>query len=100
MSERCAHCGQVIPPKHLFDRQPIKRRIYEFVAAHPEGVTRQQIIDSVYADDIDGGPEFANVVSVHVKAMRPILEREGLTITCARGPGATYRLRELAEKAA
>jgi len=24
--------------------------------------------------------------------MRPILEREGLTISCAKGAGATYRL--------
>src|SRR6516164_5920763 len=88
----CPRCKQLIPPKDLFRSQPVKARIYEFIAAHPEGVTRQQILDRVWADDIDGGPEFANVVSVHVKAMRPILEREGVTITCARGPGATYRL--------
>jgi DNA-binding response OmpR family regulator len=88
----CPRCKQLIPPKDLFRSQPVKARIYEFIAAHPEGVTRQQILDRVWADDIDGGPEFANVVSVHVKAMRPILEREGVTITCARGRGATYRL--------
>ena len=89
---RCPHCLQVIPPKGLFRDQPIKKRIYEYLAAHPEGVTRQQILDRVWADDPDGGPEFANVVSVHVKHMRPILEREGLTISCAKGAGATYRL--------
>jgi DNA-binding response OmpR family regulator len=91
----CPTCGQVVAPRTLFRDQPIKRRIFEYVAAHPEGVTRQQILDRVWSDDIDGGPEFANVVSVHVKRMRPILEREGLTITCARGPGATYRIETL-----
>jgi DNA-binding response OmpR family regulator len=91
----CPHCRQVIPPKDLFRDQPVKRRLYRFLLDHPEGVTRRQIMDAVWADDIDGGPEFANVVSVHVKLMRPILEREGLTITCARGPGANYRIKRL-----
>ena len=88
----CPCCKRAIPPKGLFSNQPVKKRIYEYLAAHPEGVTRQQILDRVWADDPDGGPEFANVVSVHVKHMRPILEREGLTISCAKGAGATYRL--------
>jgi DNA-binding response OmpR family regulator len=92
----CPSCGQPVPPKDLFRGQPVKRRIFEYIGAHPEGVTRQQILDHVWADDIDGGPEFANVVSVHIKRMRPILERESLTITCARGPGATYRLEKAA----
>jgi DNA-binding response OmpR family regulator len=88
----CSHCGQVIPPKDLFRDQPVKARIYEFIATHPQGVTRRQIMVAVWADDPDGGPLFANVVSVHVRDMRPILEREGLTISCAKGAGATYRL--------
>jgi DNA-binding response OmpR family regulator len=88
----CPHCRQVIPPRNPFRDQPVKSRIYDYLVAHPEGVTRRQLMDAVWADDADGGPEFANVVSVHVKAMRPILAREGVTISCARGPGATYRL--------
>jgi DNA-binding response OmpR family regulator len=88
----CPLCHQIIPPRNLFRDQPVKQRIYEFIAAHREGVTRRQIMDHVWADDPNGGPEFANVVSVHIKNMRPILEREGLTVTCARGPGATYRI--------
>jgi DNA-binding response OmpR family regulator len=96
----CSSCGQVIPPRNLFRDQPVKRRIYEFIAAHREGVTRQQIMDHVWSDDIDGGPEFANVVSVHIKAMRPTLEHEGLTISCARGPGSTYRLEKAGARGA
>ena len=97
MSERCSHCGQIIPPQFLFEHQPVKQRIYDFIAAHPEGVTRDQLMASVYADRIDGGPEWPVVISVHLNEMRPVLERKGLTITSMRGPGSKYRLTALAE---
>jgi hypothetical protein len=95
----CPCCKQVIPPKGLFRDQPVKARIYEFIATHPQGVTRRQIMGAVWADDPNGGPEFENVVSVHIKHMRPTLEREGVTISCARGPGATYRVKKLSRSA-
>ena len=95
----CPTCKQVIPPKGLFRDQPVKARIYEFIATHPQGVTRRQIMDAVWADDPNGGPEFENVVSVHVAAMRPTLEREGVTISCAKGAGATYRIEPLPRSA-
>jgi hypothetical protein len=80
---RCECCGQIIPPKRLFDGKPIKQRIYEYIAAHPEGVTRAQIIDAVYGDDPDGGPETWGVISVHVQYMRAELARHGLAISKA-----------------
>jgi DNA-binding response OmpR family regulator len=98
--ERCPCCQQIIPPARIFETAPVKQRIYEFIARHPEGVTRDQILGSVWADDIDGGPEFGNIVSVHVEKMRPVLKRHGLTITAARsgrGGGGRYRLVEAAE---
>jgi hypothetical protein len=88
----CPHCRQVIPPRDLFRDQPVKRRIFEYISAHPEGRTRRQVVDHTYAGDPNGGPTFENVISVHIKAMRAVLAREGLSITCARGPGSTYRL--------
>jgi DNA-binding response OmpR family regulator len=88
----CPTCGQIIPPRNLFRDQPIKRRIFEYIAAHPEGVTRGQIVDHVWAHDPNGGPGTPNIVCVHVAHMRPTLEREGLTISSARGPGSNYRL--------
>lgn len=95
MTQRCPCCKQIIPPARLFLGQPIKRRIYEFIAAHPEGVDRRRIIENVYADDINGGPEFANVISVHIKKMRPVLKDIGLTISSMRGRGSVYRLVEI-----
>jgi len=99
INDVCPCCRQIIPPKGLFRDQPVKARIYEFIATHPQGVTRRQIMDAVWANDPNGGPEFENVVSVHIKHMRPALEREGVTISCARGPGATYRVKKLMRRA-
>jgi N6-adenosine-specific RNA methylase IME4 len=79
----------------LFRDQPVKRRLYQCLLDHPEGATRRQLMDHVYADDPDGGPDCENVVAVHVKHMRPILEREGLTITSERGPGSHYRIERM-----
>lgn len=94
-AERCPCCQQIIPPTRMFEGKPVKQRIYDFIAKHPEGVTRDQILGSVWADDINGGPEFGNIVSVHVEKMRPVLKQHGLTITaalCGRGGGGLYRL--------
>ena len=88
---RCESCGQIIPPKLLFEHQPVKKRIYDFIAKHPEGVSRDQILDAVYADDPDGGPT-PQAVSVHIFLMRRVLNPLGLTITSPRGRGASFRL--------
>ncbi len=89
----CECCGQIIPPAiGALDNMRVKKRIYECVARHPEGVSRSEIIESVYADDPDGGPEFANVISVHVARINKLIEREGVRIHSTRGPHAVYRL--------
>ena len=91
-AEICSHCGQPIPPTGLH-LPPIKQRIYDAVQRCPD-ISAEELRCVVWADDPNGGPEFENVVSVHIKHMRPTLEREGVTISCARGPGATYRLEQ------
>jgi hypothetical protein len=89
----CPQCGQVIPPKKLFPHQPVKRRIYEYVARHPEGVSRRQIIDAVYANDPDGGPISESIISCHLFSMRPTLHAAGVNITSPRGRGGgCYKL--------
>lgn len=97
--DRCECCGQIIPPKLMFEGKPIPQRIYDYIAAHPEGVTRAEIIDHVYCDDIDGGPECRSVISVHLNRMRPTLKAYGLNISTAWGPGAKYRLMPYLEAA-
>ena len=88
--KRCAHCGQIIPPKIIFGG--VKQRVYDFIAAHPEGVQRWQIMAAVYADDIDGGPESPNVICVHLNHMRKKLAEHGVQIHTRPGRGAVYRL--------
>lgn len=90
--ERCPCCHQIVPPRLIFEHQPVKQRIYDFIAAHPEGVTRAQLFDHVYAGDIDGGPLHLSTISVHIWGMNPVLERHGLMIRGARGPGSTFKL--------
>ena len=89
---RCEHCGQVIPPKRLFAHQPVKRRIFDFVAKHPEGVSRDQILDAVYGHRSDGGPESGSIVSGHLNKMRAVMRAAGVDIISPRGRGASYRL--------
>lgn len=90
---RCDHCGQIIPPKvHALDNARVKKAIYEFIARNPQGVSRGQIMDSVYADNIDGGPEFGTVISVHVAGINKLLAPEGVKIHSTRGPHALYRV--------
>lgn len=88
----CEQCGQLVPPAGPRSLSPTQRRIYDFVARHPEGVTSEQIKGAVYGGDPDGGPESGNIVSVHISKMRPALAEVGVTIRSTRGPGATYRL--------
>ena len=91
----CECCGQIIPPPNPFHDKPVKRLIYDYIAKHPEGVTRGQIMDTVYANSPDGGPEWANVISVHVKKMNAELAKRGLRIKSTMGPQSIYRLQEL-----
>lgn len=89
----CCCCGQLLPPRIKFSG-PVKQRIYEFVAKHPEGVSRYQIMEAVYADDPDGGPESHSTVGVHIMQMnRQVLYRLGLMIRSPSGRGAEYKLR-------
>jgi hypothetical protein len=88
----CPRCGQVIPPTGVFSNARIKRRIYEYVTRHPEGVNRRQIFDAVYGDDPDGGPENFNVISVHAKEMNKTLAKLGVRLASSGGPFSVYRL--------
>ena len=91
---RCCCCGQIIPPAVKLPR--IKQRIYDYVKAHPAGVTSDQIMDNIYADDPNGGPSGRSVVSVHVNQMNSdYLAAYGLQIRSTLGPGALFTLRPL-----
>lgn len=70
----------------------IRQRIFDFISAHPEGVTRKQVIDHTYADDSEGGPEWACGISVMIRIINRKLVPHGLKVRSRGGPGSIYRL--------
>ena len=93
--EHCPCCGQILPPAIALPG--IKQRIYDYVARHPEGVTRQQVADYAYAERTDGGPLTSNsCISVHINQInKKWLASLGLRIRGRGGPGSTFTLRAL-----
>jgi hypothetical protein len=90
---KCCCCGQILPPKIKFTG-PVKQRIYDYVVRHHEGVNRFQIMEAVYADDPDGGPESHSTIGVHIMQMNnQVLRQHGFIIRSAPGRNASgYRL--------
>jgi hypothetical protein len=88
----CPTCQRPLAPQ-LVVRGPVRQRIVDTVANRPDGITRGELIDIVYADDIDGGPDTPNTVSVLIHLANQQLSRQGYRIESAwRGRGGRYRL--------
>jgi hypothetical protein len=95
MAYQCPCCGQ-----HLTERTPTEalrflklnqtqRRIVDtLVHSYGEWIPTRRLIDAVYGDRPDGGPDGAeSVISVAVATARPILAGVGLTIQGKHGAG-------------
>jgi hypothetical protein len=88
----CKGCGQILPPKVVLPK--MRQRIYDYVAAHPNGIAVGEIADHIYSDDRNGGPGNADVTirtqiwHINHKCLRPI----GLEIRGKSGPQGLYRL--------
>jgi hypothetical protein len=96
MADVCKCCGQILPPKIKLPAA-VSQRIYDFVAKHPEGVDTARIVDHVYADRLDGGPEWSNntVHTLICKLNHKYLAAHGLRIKGRGGPGSTYTLQQI-----
>jgi hypothetical protein len=76
---------------------PVRQRIVDLIAGRPDGITRSEILATVYADDINGGPDNPNTISVLIKRANEELAAQGFRITPAwLGRGARYRLVRIA----
>jgi hypothetical protein len=64
----------------------VRQRIVNLIAARPDGITRGEIIATVYADDVDGGPDNANTISVLIKYANEELAAQGYHISPGAGP--------------
>lgn len=90
MVDTCPCCGAIVYKEPMFNSK-IKQGILDFVRRHP-GASAKKIIDTVYSDREDGGPESFNIVAVHISGMRPVLRKNGLDIKATRGPWSMYNL--------
>jgi hypothetical protein len=70
----------------------VRRKIIDLLSLHPEGLTRKRLFEMVYADDIDGGPDNMNVISVLVRHANRELWPQGWKIVTTIGRGALYKL--------
>ncbi len=88
----CKCCGQLLPPKVALPK--MRQRIYDCVAAKPQGISADDIASLIYADDPNGGPENAPVCVrtqiwfINHKCLRPL----GLEIRGKSGPQGLYKL--------
>lgn len=109
MNHHCPTCGHEVtevPVKALCDglMSATQRKIVSaLAAAYPRSLDMPQLIDRVYADDIDGGPEAAsNVMHIMLLRLRRSLPAYGWTIPknkCGRGNVGRYRLEKVAKGA-
>jgi hypothetical protein len=91
----CPTCGRAFPPVIEVGGKR-RQAMFDYVARHPEGVTVWQILEAVWSDDPNGGPELRNIVSVMAMQINIKLEKLGFSgrIRGSGGPGSLYRLLE------
>jgi hypothetical protein len=91
----CPTCHRPFPPK-LIVHGPVRQRIVDAIENRPDGITRAELLDIVYGDDIDGGPNDPNTISVLIKKANEELAAQGYCISPAwLGRGARYRLMKI-----
>ena len=78
----CPTCRRPFPPP-LFVHGPVRQRIVDATANRPDGVTRNELLDLVYADDAGGGPDNPNTISVLIKHANAELAPQGFRIAPA-----------------
>lgn len=90
----CPTCNRPFPPEIIVGGV-IRQRVYDFIKDHPEGVTRDEIMQHVYADDRNGGPESFKTIAVMVVHINRILKEQGVMMYITGRMGAhndKYRL--------
>lgn len=60
------------------------------------GITRADLMDAMYTNDITGGPESPNILNVHRVHMNKRLEAHGLTVASSGGWYSLWRVEKVA----
>ena len=75
---------------------PLQRAVLDAVLRRP-GLSRDEIMDRVYSEDPNGGPDCgSSVIGAHLYQANKRLQRFGFRITCGSGRRTGYRLERLA----
>lgn len=87
----CETCHRPLPMDDIAGMlPPVKRRIYEAIAeAGARGLSRDEIMDRVYEDRIDGGPERSDRVKVNICQINRLIRPRGFNLKWESGQ---YRL--------
>lgn len=90
----CPTCGTPLPGSvHVGGKR--RQAVFDYIRERPHGVSSEQIVGYVYADDPNGGPDCAaTVISVVVCRINHILAGLDypLRISGTGGPGSIYRM--------
>lgn len=93
----CECCGQSIPdPPDEYGLTEHQRKIFDtFAAAGRAGLSRDEAITQVYADDPAGGPDSRNVMSVQTYYINKKIKQFGWRFRGQRGRGGRVRLERI-----
>lgn len=82
----CPCCGQSLPGPFPSVTGDKRKRLVELIARKP-GLHRNELTAMLYADDIDGGPQSTNIVSVILSQAKAQLKADGYKVRSSRWTG-------------
>src|SRR3954469_9602221 len=98
----CKCCGHPIVSDEIWVvLTPLQRRIFNIVKrAGTAGISGKDIMEDVYANTINGGPDSTNIIAVVANQANRRLEQFSLKIQGRRGPGGLFTIERLKRVAA
>lgn len=93
----CKCCGHPIVADEIgVVLTPLQRRIFNVVrSAGAAGIRGKDVMDIVYANVSDGGPDSTNIIAVVANQMNRRLAQFSLKIQGRRGPGGLFTIERL-----
>ncbi len=93
----CKCCGHPIVADEIgVVLTPLQRRIFNIVRnAGTAGIRGKDVMEIVYANVRDGGPDSTNIIAVVASQMNHRLAQFSLKIQGKRGPGGLFTLERL-----
>jgi hypothetical protein len=93
----CKCCGHPIVSDEIgIVLTPLQRRIFNIVKqSGSAGITGGEVMDIVYANTCDGGPESTNIIAVVAGHANKRLAQFNLKIQGRRGRGGVFTLQKI-----